>query len=338
MRGAGGGMRVLVLGGAGFVGRHAVDALLRHGCEVVIGSRQPHRIGRRIPGLAERCAHRPARLERLTESRDWSALLEDVDVVLNCVGILRQRWRETYRRVHHLAPAALAQACRERNQRLIHVSALGLRPDARSRFLRSKLDGENAVRASGADWFIVRPSLLDGDGGYGAKWLRRIARWPVHALPADATGRIAALHVADLGEALASIALADAQAMDDDARIVELGGLRSWTLAEYVAAIRSRTTDRPALRWPIPGPLARLGSHLCDLLHVTPFSFGHWELLRRDNCPYANRLQELLGRPPRAMHGPVTGIDESGTRVPGPCALPAEVRMRELVEEQADHA
>ena len=31
--------------------------------------------------------------------------------------------------------------------------------------LRSKLDGENALRASGADWRIVRPSLLDGDGG-----------------------------------------------------------------------------------------------------------------------------------------------------------------------------
>jgi hypothetical protein len=30
---------------------------------------------------------------------------------VNCVGILRERGHETYERVHHLAPAALAAAC-----------------------------------------------------------------------------------------------------------------------------------------------------------------------------------------------------------------------------------
>lgn len=300
--GGGKGGRVLVLGGTGFIGRHAVAALLRRGCGVAIGSRRPGRIERVIPDLAGRCEHRQARLERLTDPRDWTALLAGVDVVLNCVGILRQRGRETYERVHHLAPAALAQACADARVRLVHVSALGLHADARSRFLRSKLDGENALRASAADWRIVRPSLLDGDGGYGAKWLRRIALWPVHALPADAVGRIAALHVEDLGEALATLALAPTKAgAGEEDRIVELGGSERWTLAGYVAAIRRRTTDRPARTLRVPGLLARLGSHLCDLLHVTPFSFGHWELLRRDNCPAANALPALLDRAPRAL-------------------------------------
>src|SRR4029079_9648837 len=106
-------------------------------------------------------------------------------------------------RVHRLAPAALAEACRLRGLRLVHVSALGLQADARSRFLRSKLAAELALKASGADWRIVRPSLLDGEGGYGAKWLRFLSRFPIHALPADAKGKIAALDVRDLGEALA---------------------------------------------------------------------------------------------------------------------------------------
>jgi len=297
--------RVLVLGGTGFIGRHAVASLLESGCEVVIGSRHPSRIARRLPGLAARCGFRHARLERLLEPATWLPLLDGIDVVLNCVGILRQRGRETYRRVHHLAPAALAAACRLAGVRLVHVSALALRVGARSRFLRSKLAGEEALRASGADWRIVRPSLLDGDGGYGAKWLRRVARWPVHLLPADATGRIAALHVADLGDALARIALLPADpAASADARIYELGGLDCHTLAGYLVLLRQQCGASPPLRLRVPSLLARLGSHLLDVLHLTPFSFGHWELLREDNCPRVNRLPELLGRAPRPL-GPL---------------------------------
>jgi len=297
--------RVLVLGGTGFIGRHAVAALLQSGCQVVIGSRHPQTIDRRVPALADHCAHRQTRLERLTDAQDWTALLADIDVVLNCVGILRQRGRETYQRVHHLATSALAEACRLGALRLIHVSALGLHANARSRFLRSKLDGENALRASGADWRIVRPSLLDGDGGYGAKWLRRVARWPLLALPADATGRIAALHVADLGDALARLAVSPPDAVaSEDARVFEFGGSDRYTLAEYLAVLRRQYGGKPALCLRVPSLLARLGSHVCEVLHVSPYSFGHWELLRRDNCPHINRLPELLGHAPRAL-GPL---------------------------------
>jgi uncharacterized protein YbjT (DUF2867 family) len=319
--------RVLVLGGTGFIGRHAVAALLQSGCSVVIGSRQPRYIERRVPGLAARCGHRWARFERLTQAADWTDLLADIDVVINCVGILRQRGRETYRRVHHLAPAALGAACGSMNLRLIHVSALGLHAGARSRFLRSKLDGEHAVRASGADWRIVRPSLLDGDDGYGAKWLRRVARWPVHVLPADATGRIAALHVADLGEALARLArMASDPDIGEEARIFELGGPDRYTLADYIAALRGRHGVAPARHVRLPALLARLGSHLCDVLHVTPFSFGHWELLRHDNCPCVNRLPELLGRAPRAV-GPGTCIPSRALpdEAPSPHVLTCEI-------------
>ena len=40
------------------------------------------------------------------------------------------------------------------------------------------------------------------------------------------------------------------------------------------------------------------------LLHLTPFSFGHWELLRRDNLPSRNALPELLGRAPHPVVPP----------------------------------
>jgi uncharacterized protein YbjT (DUF2867 family) len=294
---------VMVLGGAGFIGRHAIEALGLRPCRIVIGSRCPERLDERLPRALRCCARRQVCLERLLDAADWHEALEGVDIVVNCVGILRQRGAATYERVHHLAPVALARACRARGIRLIHVSALGLDAPAKSRFLKSKRAGEAALRESGADWHIVRPSLLDGEGGYGAKWIRRVARWPVHPVPADAAGRLAVLDVRDLGEALARVALGLPATGKDFAsgREHDVGGGHARTLGEHLLALRRLHTERPAWRLPIPAWLARLASHACDLLHVTPYSYGHWELLRRDNVPRRNHLPGLLGREPRPV-------------------------------------
>src|SRR5512138_2872118 len=288
---------ILVLGGAGFIGRHVAAALAGRGHAVVIGTRRPRRAGRRLPPALQRFERRETHLERLGVTGDWSALLRGVDVVVNAVGILRERGAETYERVHHAAPRALAVACAQRAIRLIHVSALGLHAGARSGFLTSKLTGERAVAASGADYSIVRPSLLDGDGGYGALWFRRVARWPVHPVPADARGRIDALDVGELGEAISTLCeKRDARAW----REVELGGGVPRGVAEYLAALRPAAW-RPAPRIEVPAWLARITSYLFDLVHFSPLSFGHVELLRRDNLPHPNRLPELLGRRPAAV-------------------------------------
>ncbi len=305
--------RVLVLGGAGFIGRHAVAALLNTGAEVIIASRHPDRIDHRLPATAAHCLRRMVRFEEHIEAADWLPALAQVDVVLNCVGILRQRGRASYDRVHHLAPKALAEACRQVDRRLVHVSALGLDAPARSRFLTSKQAGEAAVRASGADWAIVRPSLLDGRGGYGAWWLRAVSRLPVYAVPADALGRVAALDVGELGEALAALCMRSADELDlTRSREFELGGPEAMALTDYIGQLRRGYHPRPALCLRVPGLLARAVAHICDLVHATPFSFGHWELLRRDNVPAPNRMSELLGRAPRPVGGAKLAERETG--------------------------
>jgi NADH dehydrogenase len=287
----------LVLGGAGFIGRHAAAALAARGHTVLIGTRRPLRAARRLPAHLHACERREVRLHRLLSPGAWKAPIEGVDTVVNAVGILRERGGETYERVHHLAPAALAAACARAGIRLVHVSALGLHPHARSGFLASKLAGERAVVASGSDYSILRPSLLDGEGGYGALWFRRVARWPVHPLPADARGLIDALDAGELGEA---IALLCEKRDAVDWREVELGGGVPRSIGDYLAALRP-SAMRPAPRIAVPAWLARLASHVFDLLHLTPLSFGHIELMRHDNLPHPNRLAELLGRTPRRV-------------------------------------
>ena len=287
-------MRVLVLGGTGFIGRQAAAALLERGHEVAIGTRFPVRVEQRLPQALRGCERREVHFERLLERDEWLVLLAGFDAVVNAVGILRERGGESYDRVHHLAPAALGAACALAGRRLVHVSALGLHATARSAFIRSKIAGEHGVASSGSDYCIVRPSLLDGPGGFGARWLRAMARLPVHFVPADARGKIAAMHVRDLG---AAIALLCENRRSRGVREAELGGVHLLTMAEYLAALRRRVSVRPALLIPVPAWLARVASHACDLLHFSPFSFGHLELMRRDNAPRVNLLPWLLQRP-----------------------------------------
>ena len=295
-------MKVLVLGGSGFVGRHAVLSLLRDGADVVVGTRRPGHVSGSLPGAAADCPQREAHLEKLLDPGDWQSLIDDVDVVLNCVGILRQRGRETYARVHTQAPTALAEACALHGKRFVHVSALGLYENAGSRFLTSKLAGEAGIRSRGDDWIIARPSLLDGEGGFGAWWLRRISRLPAFLAPVGADGRIAALDVGDLGDALSRLCRADPAALRlDHSREFDLGGTTHYVFRDYVRALRRRHTLKPSVCIPVPALLARAFAHFCDVIHFTPFSYGHWELLRRDNIPADNRLPELLQREPKTV-------------------------------------
>lgn len=278
--------RVLVIGGRGYIGSHVAKHLRQLGAQVIIGTR-----GYKRPLLD---SERQIVFHQDKGASTWLNNIRDVDIVVNAVGILRQRFGESFQSVHHHAPAELAKACQTRGTRLIHISSLGLENNTSSRFIRSKLDGEAAIKSSGADWNIVRPSIADGAGGFGAKWFRRIAAWPIHAIPTNALGYLAPINIDDVGEAIARIALKKPIHCVHNEREFELGGDQLFTLFDYLETL----AEKPAfLKLRIPSFMARLTAHLCDLLHVTPYSFGHYEMLKYNNIPRRNHLTELLHRP-----------------------------------------
>ena len=90
-------------------------------------------------------------------------------------------------------------------------------------------------------------------------------------------------------------------------RQVELGGGVPRSFGEHLAALRPRGLP-PARLCAVPAWLARLASHAFDLVHFSPLSYGHIELMRRDNVPHPNRLPLLLGREPARVGAPA---DES---------------------------
>ncbi len=285
-------MKVLVLGGRGFIGRYAVRSLQARGHEVTIGSRKPC-----TTTEASDAGYLAVSLHKVSRCIDWCDIVKPYDAVINCVGILRPRFRESYSDVHHWAPYRLAKACAVYGKRFIHVSALGLSDAATSEFIRSKLAGEIAIAETGADYSIVRPSILDASDGFGSRWIRRVANARVQFVPSCARGMLAPLAAEDLGEALARLAETK---NEPRYREVDVGGRDERTMAVYLQALRDESLPNP-IRISIPAWMVRAASHVCDLIHITPLSWAHVQLMRRDNRPEINLLPELLGREPKRV-------------------------------------
>jgi NADH dehydrogenase len=84
----------------------------------------------------------------------------------------------TFERIHFEGTKSVVDAAlRAGVRRYVHMSALGVGPDAKSTYHQTKYFAEQYVRASGLDWTIIRPSLIHGPRGefmqMEAAWARR---------------------------------------------------------------------------------------------------------------------------------------------------------------------
>jgi dTDP-4-dehydrorhamnose reductase len=114
-------------------------------------------------------------------ARFFDGLREPPDVVANAAAFTQvdrcEREPELARRANGVAPGLLAERCRELGARLVHVSTDYVfagdasrpyreddPPAPRSAYGRTKLEGEQRVRAVSPDFLVVRTSWVFGAG------------------------------------------------------------------------------------------------------------------------------------------------------------------------------
>jgi uncharacterized protein YbjT (DUF2867 family) len=98
-------MNILVTGAYGFIARQVVAGLLQAGHSVVCGVRKPE------PNVFSSLGTVVCDFAHDTQPEDWLPRLSDIDVVVNCAGILREGKDQTFDAVHRAAPSALFGAC-----------------------------------------------------------------------------------------------------------------------------------------------------------------------------------------------------------------------------------
>lgn len=269
---------VLVIGGAGFVGRHLVAALAARGARVTVPTRRRERAKHLIllptVELLEADVH---------DDRTLAQLAAGHDAVVNLVGILHGRrgrpdergpndYGPDFARVHVELPQAIVAACRETGvKRLVHMSALGAAREAPSEYLRSKGIGEQAVLAAeDLAVTVLRPSVIFGpDDRFLNLFATLAGLLPVLAL-ACPEARFQPVYVGDVVRVILAALASPAAA----GKCYELGGPKVYTLRQLVAFV-CEATHRRRLVIGLPDGLSYLQAMLLE--------FSPVPLMTRDN-------------------------------------------------------
>ncbi|QSR88031.1 complex I NDUFA9 subunit family protein [Methylacidiphilum caldifontis] len=150
---------ILVSGGTGFIGRHIIRLLCQLGYRVRVASRNPNK-ERFIKGFCHEFL--TGDLSDLSFARKCCS---GIDAVIHLIGILVEQGQDTFKKVHVQVTKNMIQASKENGvSRFIHMSSLGTRPNAKSRYHQTKWTAEEMVRKSELDWTIFQPSVVFGIG------------------------------------------------------------------------------------------------------------------------------------------------------------------------------
>jgi len=292
-----------VFGGSGFVGRYAVAALAKDGWRLRAACRRPDLAGFLQPsGKVGQIFPVQANL-RYPDSVHHAT--EGAKAIVNAVGVLASTGRQTFRAIHVDGARAIAKAAREAGaKRLVHISAIGADPKARSRYARTKGEGEAAVLEEFPDAIILRPSIVFGPEDEFFNRFAAMARIsPFLPLIGGGKTRFQPVFVGDVAAAVAAC-LAGA---GKPGTIYELGGPEVRTFRELLD-LTLAWTDRSRAYLPLPFWLAKLQAILTWPLpnSLRPITYDQVRLLEHDTVVSETAKSEkrtLSGLGITAPHG-----------------------------------
>jgi uncharacterized protein YbjT (DUF2867 family) len=289
--------RVTVFGGSGFLGRYVVERLADRDLIVQVAVRDPE-AAKHLRTLGQVGQVTPFACD-VTDAAAVARAVDGADGVINLVGLLAERGRQTFKSVHVDAPAAIAiAAAGAKVKSLVHVSAIGAASNALSEYSRSKAAGEDAVRGAFPGAVIMRPSLIFGPEDGFFNLFAGLARMSP-ALPLFGGGktRFQPVYVADVADAVVA-GLTDTVAQG---KTYELGGPKVASFAELMALMLGEIR-RKRLLVSIPFFVGDIQATFAGFMPNPPVTRDQMKSLRADNVVGADAATlNDLGITPVAM-------------------------------------
>lgn len=292
-------MRILLTGASGFIGQHLLRALLAEGHHVVCAVRK-------VKTSADpRLTFVHADFTKDTDKSVWLARLDDVDVVVNAVGIFRETGNQTFDALHKDAPRALFAACVESDDvhTVIQLSALGADRHATTRYHLSKKAADDYLAALPLRAYIIQPSLVYGPGGASARVFNMLASMPFTVRFGSGPQLVQPIHVDDAVNAIIGLIRnpLPVPATGAAARRIPLVGPVALSFTNYLAALRSAMQMGRLRVLGLPDWLARLAAKAGRLLPGGMFDEDALQMLNRGNSAAPLMTARLIGHMPRPV-------------------------------------
>src|SRR4030067_2633478 len=221
---------ILVAGGTGFIGSNIVRELVKRNQKV------------------KALVHTGANLSRLknlnleyangdiTDINFLEKPLTDVKIVYNVVGIIQETRRANFDSIHVLGTKNLVEMSNKVGvEYFVHISSLGTRPNAVSRYHQSKWKAEQSVVSSGIPYTIFRPSVVFGPDDEFINMLARMLQYmPIFPIIDSGSAKMQPVYVGDL----ARCAVDCLENLSAKNKIFEIGGPGRFTMEEIVDLIK----------------------------------------------------------------------------------------------------
>ena len=269
--------KILVLGGAGFVGKSIIQNFLAHGSRVVILTRNSNKIkSLKVLGY-------PGQLEIISgnifEDGLLDLLIKDKFAVVNLCGVLNEKIKDEFNIIHNFLPNMISKLCKKHNtKKFVHISALGVSKKSSSKYSITKAIGEENIKKNFRSSIILRPSIIYGNGDNFFGLFAKISKFaPIIPIIGSST-MFQPVYVNDVALAV----IKTLKINENKSKTFNICGPKQYSFYEMIKILLS-ILERKRILIKVNPKLMMLPGLILQNLPNPPFTYDQMKLLLKDN-------------------------------------------------------
>jgi NADH dehydrogenase len=224
---------LFITGASGFIGRHLLERLDPEEYDSIYCLTRSESTARKLAD--QKRFH--WLVGSIFDSDVYGRCLNASETVIHLAAITGKARLEEYFRVNAVGTRYLVEQCKRRGvNNFLFVSTIAVKYRNKSDYpyAQSKQEAEEAVRQSGLNYVIVRPTIVLGKDSPGWNALLKLARLPLVVVFGDGTTRTQPIEVDDLVDAMIAVVKEE----DFHNETFDLGGPDTITVEEFLKKLR----------------------------------------------------------------------------------------------------
>lgn len=291
---------VTILGGSGFLGNYVAKRLVNLGVRVQLISRNAtlKALDTKVAGSVGQVAVIDCDIKNATKLEKY---IKNSDYVVNLVGVLYSRGKQSFDSLHSKAPAKIAELCAKHGVKgFVQVSAIGVDKSG-SEYAKTKLAGEKSIVAAYPNVVIVRPSIMFGAEDNFINMFNELSKLsPVMPLIGGGVTKFQPVYVDDVAHCI----VACLQDQSSAGKVYELGGPKQYTFKEILQYIM-KVGHRQRIMVSVPFWIAKIKAFFLQFLPKPLLTPDQVESLKYDNVLTGSNGLVELGIEPTPMESVV---------------------------------